>query len=130
MFLMGAGALSELRDYQQRARSTRRRSPRHPGNFLPILYKPEMMEEIWKYLHKPRYVDPGQLNGVGETAARVATQFWHPDIVELLQGLGVDGGDNETDGDVGSDDDGDSGGDSAGSDGGDNGDDGDNDDDA
>ena len=111
MFLLGSGALSELRDYKLRVRSTRR-SPRRPCNYLPILYKPEMMEEIWKYLHKPRYVDPGQLDGVGRTAARVAAEDGHTDIVELLQGLGVDAGvdfaeilgasnDDEVDGDDG-----------------------------
>ena len=51
-----------------------------------------MVKEIWKYLHKPRYVDPGQLNGAGRTAAQVAAQEGHMDIVELLQGLGVDAG--------------------------------------
>ena len=89
MFLMGAGALSELRDYQQRARSTRRRSPRRPGNFLPILYKPEMMEEIWKYLHKPRYVDPGQLDEDGRTAAQVATANGKEIVAALLQQLSL-----------------------------------------
>jgi len=82
---MGGGAASELQDYlaPPANRSTR--------NFLPRLYsKPDMVKEIWKYLHKPRYVDPGQLNGDGETAARVAAQYGHPGIVELLQGLGVD----------------------------------------
>jgi hypothetical protein len=58
MFLMEFGALGELRDYRLRGRSTCC-SPRRPRNYLPILYKPEMMAEIWKYLHKPRYVDPG-----------------------------------------------------------------------
>ena len=85
MLLMGGGAASELQDYlaPPANRSTR--------NFLPRLYsKPDMVKEIWKYLHKPRYVDPRQLNGDGETAARVAAQQGHPGIVELLQGLGVD----------------------------------------
>jgi hypothetical protein len=49
-----------------------------------------MVKEIWKYLHKPRYVDPGQLNGGGETAAQVATAFGKHDVAALLQGLGVD----------------------------------------
>ena len=44
-----------------------------------------MMEEIWKYLHKPRYVDPGQLDSGGRTAARVAASGGHTEIVELLQ---------------------------------------------
>ena len=62
-------------------------------NFLPRLYsKPDMVKEIWKYLHKPRYVDPGQLDGEGRTAAQVAAQHGHPEIVELLQGLGVNVG--------------------------------------
>ena len=51
-----------------------------------------MVKEIWKYLHKPRYVDPGQMTEAEETAARVAAQHGHTDIVELLQGLGVDTG--------------------------------------
>jgi hypothetical protein len=71
-----------------------------------------MVKEIWKYLHKPRYVDVGQLDRHGRTAARVAAQEGHrarenvavshpmhrwasaatamADIVDLLQGLGVD----------------------------------------
>jgi hypothetical protein len=51
-----------------------------------------MVKEIWKYLHKPQYVDPGQLNEAGQSAARMAAQEGHMDIVELLQGLGVDAG--------------------------------------
>jgi len=85
MFLMGGGAASELQDYLEPPanRSTR--------NFLPRLYsKPDMVKEIWKYLHKPRYVDPGQLSKTGRTAAELAAQYGHPGIVELLQGLGVE----------------------------------------
>ena len=44
-----------------------------------------MMKEIWKFLHKPRYVDPGQLDSGGRTAARVAASGGHTEIVELLQ---------------------------------------------
>ena len=85
MFLMGGGAASELQDYlaPPANRTTR--------NFLPRLYsKPDMVKEIWKYLYKPRYVDPGQLDGTGRSAARVAATKGHTDIAELLQGLGVD----------------------------------------
>ena len=102
-------------------------------NFLPRLYsKPDMVKEIWKYLHKPRYVDPGQLDDEGDTAARIAANAGHTDIVELLQGLGVDAGVDFENGDSGSDDvdDGGGGGGEGGSDGGAIGDDGsDNDDD-
>ena len=48
------------------------------------------MEEIWKYLHKPRYVDPGQLNGAGETAAQVATVNGKNDVAALLQQLNLE----------------------------------------
>jgi hypothetical protein len=94
-----------------------------------------MMEEKWKYLHKPRYVDLDQLNGdgtsatnaleaikeairdeeeikqkrnlvkrrefnalvggatgTGPTLGRVAAEKGHPDLVEPLQGLGIDAG--------------------------------------
>ena len=62
-------------------------------NFLSRLYsKPDMVKEIWKYLHKPRYVDPGQLDGEGRTAAQVAAQQGYTDIVEVLQVLGVNVG--------------------------------------
>ena len=45
---------------------------------------------IWKYLHKPRYVDMGQLDGKGRTAAQVATAHGKHDVAALLQGLSVD----------------------------------------
>ena len=87
MFLMGGGAASELQDYLMPPANRTMR------NFLPRLYsKPDMMKEIWKYLHKPRYVDVGQLDGHGRTAAQLAAQQGHMDIVEVLQGLGVDEG--------------------------------------
>jgi hypothetical protein len=47
-----------------------------------------MVKEIWKYLHKPRYVDVGQLDGQGRTAAQVATAHGKH-VAALLQGLGV-----------------------------------------
>jgi hypothetical protein len=87
MFLMGGGAASELQDFlaPPANRTTR--------NFLPRLYsKPDMVKEIWRYLHKPSYVDPGQLEDAGESAARVAARHGRMDMVELLQGLGVDAG--------------------------------------
>ena len=84
MFLMGGGAASELQDYlvPPANRTTR--------NFLPRLYsKPDMVKEIWKYLHKPQYVDVGKLDGEGRTAVQVATTFGKHDVAALLQGLGV-----------------------------------------
>jgi len=89
MFLMGAGAASELQDYlaPPANRATR--------NFLPRLYsKPDMVKEVWKYLHKPRYVDVGQLDRHGRTAAQVATAYGKDDVAALLQGLGVGAGDD------------------------------------
>ena len=94
MILMGGGAASELQDYlaPPANRTTR--------NFLPRLYsKPDMMKEVWKYLHKPRYVDPGQLDRFGRTAAQVAAQQGYTDIVEVLQVLGVGAGVGDGDGD-------------------------------
>ena len=67
MFLMGGGAASELQDYlaPPADRTTR--------NHLPRLYsKPDMMKEIYKYLHKPRYVDLDQLDKQGRTALQLA----------------------------------------------------------
>jgi hypothetical protein len=104
MFLMGGGAASELQDFLSPPanRTTR--------NFLPLLYsKPDMVKEIWKYLHKPRYVDPDQTNDAGDTAAHLAARKGHADIVELLQGLGVDAGVVFAAGDGGGDTDSDSG---------------------
>jgi hypothetical protein len=52
-----------------------------------------MAKGVWKYLHKPRYVDPGErdeLDEAGETAAQIAANAGNTDIVELLQGLGFD----------------------------------------
>ena len=48
MFLMGSGAESELRDYLAPPPSLTLHDA--PRNFLPILYKPEMMQEIWNTL--------------------------------------------------------------------------------
>jgi hypothetical protein len=84
MFLMGGGAASELQDYLSPPanRTTR--------NFLPRLYsKPDMVKEIWKYLHKPRYVDVHQLGIHWGTAAQVATVHDKHDVAALLQGLAV-----------------------------------------
>ena len=48
-----------------------------------------MVKEIWKYLHKPRYVDVGQLDGEGRTAAQVATAFGKDEVAVLLQQLSL-----------------------------------------
>jgi ankyrin repeat protein len=81
MFLMGGGAASELQDYlvPPANRTTR--------NFLPRLYsKPDMVKEIWTYLHKPSYVDVDQLNAQGKTAAQVATAHGKDGVAALLHG--------------------------------------------
>ena len=43
----------------------------------------------WKYLHKPLYVNVGQLDGQGRTAAQVATAHGKDDVAALLQGLSL-----------------------------------------
>jgi hypothetical protein len=48
-----------------------------------------MVKEIWKYLHKPSYVDVDQLNVRGQTAARVATANGKDDVAALLQQLSL-----------------------------------------
>ena len=59
-------------------------------DFLPRLYsKPDMVKEIWKYLHKPLYVNVGQLDGHGRTAAQVATAHGKDDVAALLQSLSL-----------------------------------------
>ena len=86
MFLMGGGAASELQDYlaPPANRTTR--------NHLPRLYsKPDMMKEVYKYLHKPRYVDMDQLNKQGKTALQLAEAFGesHVEMAALLRGLSL-----------------------------------------
>ena len=84
MFLMGGGAASELQDYLAPSPNQATR------NHLPRLYsKPDMVKEIWKYMHKPRYVDVGQLDGEGRTAAQVATAHGKHDVAALLQQLSL-----------------------------------------
>jgi hypothetical protein len=48
-----------------------------------------MVKEIWKYLHKPLYVDVGQLDEQGRTAAQVATAHGNDDVAALLQQLSL-----------------------------------------
>jgi ankyrin repeat protein len=95
MFLMGGGAASELQDYLAPPPNQATR------NHLPRLYsKPDMMKEVYKYLHKPRYADLDQKDGEGRTAAQVATSFGkddmfrdqrkgHEDVATLLRELGL-----------------------------------------
>ena len=67
-----------------------------------------MVKEIWKYLHKPRYVDVGQLDGEGRTAAQVATANGKDDVAALLQQLNLNEelfGSDSDDSDDGNDDD-------------------------
>ena len=98
MFLMGGGAASELQDYlaPPANRTTR--------NHLPRLYsKPDMVKEIYKYLHKPRYVDLDQLDttvtqntvlgldGNGRTALQIAEAGGNPlaEVATLLRELSL-----------------------------------------
>ena len=66
MFVMGAGAKSELRDYQAPPLNQVTR------NFLPRLYEvPDVMRFIFSFLHKPRYVSVSQVNSNGQTALQM-----------------------------------------------------------
>ena len=86
---MGGGASSEQQGYQAYQAQQQPADPA-PRNHLPRLYsKSDMVKEVWKFLHKPRYVDLGQLDGRGLTAAQVATAHGKHDVAALLQGLGV-----------------------------------------
>ena len=89
MFLMGGGASSEQQGYQAYQAQQQPADPA-PRNHLPRLYsKSDMMKEVWKFLHKPRYVDVDQLDGQGRTAAQVATAHGKHDVAALLQGLSL-----------------------------------------
>jgi ankyrin repeat protein len=84
MFLMGGGAASELQDYlaPPANRTTR--------NHLPRLYsKPDMIKEVYKYLHKPRYADLDQTNKQGRTALQIAEEHGKEEIATLLRELGL-----------------------------------------
>ena len=86
---MGGGASSEQQGYQAYQAQQQPADPA-PRNHLPRLYsKSDMMKEVWKFLHKPRYVDPGQLDVHWRTAAQVASANGKEDVAALLQGLGV-----------------------------------------
>ena len=84
MFLMGGGAASELQDYlaPPANRTTR--------NHLPRLYsKPDMMKEVYKYLHKPRYADLEQTDEDGRTALQIAEGYGLVEVAELLRELSL-----------------------------------------
>jgi hypothetical protein len=85
MFCLGAGAESELRAFLAPTDA----ADVSTTNYLPMLYKPEMMKEIWKFLHKPRYVELGKLNRQGKTAARVAADAQKDQVAELLRQLSL-----------------------------------------
>ena len=87
---MGGRADSERQDYQDTFLVNYPPANRTTSNHLPRLFSggpqphhiPKM---IWKFLHKPRYVDVGQLDGKGRTAAQVATDHGKDDVAALLQ---------------------------------------------
>ena len=84
MFLMGGGAASELQDYlaPPANRTTR--------NHLPRLYsKPDMMKEVYKYLHKPQYADLDQLDDAGRTALQMAEAGGKEEVATLLRELSL-----------------------------------------
>ena len=84
MFLMGGGAASELRDYLAPPAGQEKATRNH----LPRLYsKPDMMKEVYKFLHKPQYVDPEHTSGFGLTALQHAEAQGTEEMVALLQGL-------------------------------------------
>ena len=82
---MGGGASSEQQGYQAYQAQQQPADPA-PRNHLPRLYsKSDMMKEVWKFLHKPRYVDLDQLDRNGRTASQVARYhgMTDPDAVEM-----------------------------------------------
>ena len=84
MFLMGGGAPSEVQDHLQPPAN------RTTCNYLPMLYAtPEMIKEIWKFVHKPRYVDLAELNNAGRTALQVAEANGRDDVATLLRRLAL-----------------------------------------
>jgi ankyrin repeat protein len=84
MFLMGGGAASELQDYLAPPANQATR------NHLPRLYsKPDMIKEVYKYLHKPRYADLDQTDADGRTALQVAEARGKEDVATLLRGLSL-----------------------------------------
>ena len=84
-FLVGSGALSAATGLLQAYLQPPVNSA--TCNYLPILYKPDVIKEIWKFLHKPRYVDPAQLDIMGRTALQVAEQFGKDEVAVLLRFL-------------------------------------------
>ena len=84
MFLMGGGAASELQDYlaPPANRTTR--------NHLPRLYsKPDMVKEVYKYLHKPRYADLDQTDEYERTALHIAEAYGSEEVATLLRTLSL-----------------------------------------
>ena len=63
------------------------RGPEPGKNFLPRLYKREILAHIWSFVHKPRYVDINQLDNTGRTALTVAEHFHRDRLADLLRSL-------------------------------------------
>jgi len=57
-------------------------------NFLPLLYKREFLEEIYKFLKKPRYVDADRKDRQGRTALMIAQAEGRVEVEEMLESLG------------------------------------------
>ena len=95
MFLLGGGAASELASYRELPADTTD-GPRR--NHLPRLYsKKDMIEEVYTYLHKPRYVDDiAQVDRKGRTALQAAeaalqaTQAGGEDETEMVEVPGTE----------------------------------------
>jgi hypothetical protein len=89
MFLMGGGASSEQQGYQAYQAQQQPADPA-PRNHLPRLYsKSDMLKEVWKFLHKPRYVDLDQLDRHGGTALEVAERCGKGEVAILLRELSL-----------------------------------------
>ena len=83
MFLMGCAAPSTLTTYLA-APSSR------PRIHLPRIYVDRVMNLIWSFLHKPRYVaDLNEVDSSGRTALHLADNAGHVGVSALLRENGA-----------------------------------------
>ena len=86
-FLMGCGALSELR-----ALGAAPPAPNAPRNYLPRIYDAgQMPHRIWSFLEKPCYADLEHPDGDGRTALQVAEAEGKTEVAKVLRQWGAQG---------------------------------------
>ena len=83
MFLMGCTAPSTLTAYLAPPAD-------RPRIYLPRIYVDGVMNLIWSFLRKPRYVaDLNEVNSTGRTALQVADGAGHVGVSALLRENGA-----------------------------------------